>query len=197
MKLKNLCKSGRNATLNIEVNAGKVDVTLCVRGLDVPHEVLPQQNNCKRSRNGPAQQRRRERRTKARNEAEEASCKAKDVAAKAVVISEAEKVAGLNVTTIQDTANVLEESIMKEKELFILNKELEIKAATLEAKNKVLETIKRNLEQENKLLEAKVELKEREFEMLATKYNYWHDYTDDESEQEVYEDDMEIGTKCD
>ena len=93
---------------------------------------------------------RRERRTRARTEAEESSSKAKGdntVAAKAAVIEEADKVVGLNVITVEDTANSLEESTKKEKlELLARNKVLERKAVTLEKKNEVLETINTKLE---------------------------------------------------
>ena len=71
-KFKSLCKAGRNANLNIEVNAGKAQVTLCVLDLEVLQGPLPP----KRSRNGPAQQRRRERRAANRKLAEEASVEA-------------------------------------------------------------------------------------------------------------------------
>ena len=67
-KFKNLWNTGRHVKLTMEAKAGKADVTLCIRDLECPF--LPP---TKRSRNGPAQQRRRERRAKEREVAAEAT----------------------------------------------------------------------------------------------------------------------------
>ena len=69
-KFKNLWNIGRHVKLTMEAKAGKADVTLCIRDLECPSTFLPQ---TKRSRNGPAQQRRRERRAKERELAAEAT----------------------------------------------------------------------------------------------------------------------------
>ena len=64
-KFKNLWKSGKNASLTIESNAGKVSVALRVDDLCAPHPHHHVQQE-RRSRNGAAQQRRREKRLAAR-----------------------------------------------------------------------------------------------------------------------------------
>ena len=67
MKFKNLWKSGRNANLTIKSNAGKAEVVLIVE-LDEPiHQT--QHPHHQSSRNGPAWQRRHERRAAAREAA--------------------------------------------------------------------------------------------------------------------------------
>ena len=71
VKFKNLWKAGRNASLILKVDAGKAEINLCVKDIDEPPRIpfsYPRQ-----SRNGPARQRRRERRALARQQAEEAS----------------------------------------------------------------------------------------------------------------------------
>ena len=76
LKFKNLLLSGRNATLLIKSNAGKAEVSLNVELGEVPPP--PDQQHCRKSRNGPSRQRRRLRRAAARTasnaeEAKEAS----------------------------------------------------------------------------------------------------------------------------
>ena len=67
LKLKILWKAGRNANLSIDTNAGKVALTLRVEDLEESDPVPDAQHQrFRRSRNGPAQQRRRERRAAAR-----------------------------------------------------------------------------------------------------------------------------------
>ena len=67
LKLKILWKAGRNANLSIDTNAGKVALTLRVEDLEESDPVPDAQHQrFRRSRNGPAQQRRRERRAAAK-----------------------------------------------------------------------------------------------------------------------------------
>ena len=72
LKLKNLWKAGRDAKLTIETVAGEATVTLSVRGLPEPQPGGPAQQEhylsqlVSQSRNGPARQRRREKREAAR-----------------------------------------------------------------------------------------------------------------------------------
>ena len=62
VKFKNLWHSGRNATLTIKSKAGKAEVTLQAELGDAPHPPAQLPNHHRVSRNGPARQRRRQRR---------------------------------------------------------------------------------------------------------------------------------------
>ena len=73
LKLKNLWKAGRDAKLTIETVAGEAFVTLSVKGLPEPqHDIhVPEIHSflypkVKQPRNGPARQRRRDKREAAR-----------------------------------------------------------------------------------------------------------------------------------
>ena len=87
-KFKNLCKSGRNANLNIKYDSGKTEVHLSVELNDTPaNEPLRP-----RARNGPAQQRRRERRAAAREVAAAAEAMSEKVGAVKVLTAEPEEI---------------------------------------------------------------------------------------------------------
>ena len=113
LKFKHLLSAGRNACLKVESNAGKAIVTLQADLGDlppIPH--IPPQGYHQRSRNGPARQRRRQRRAEARD------------AHAAVIVAE----------QVSDAANVTEEIPAEEAEKEIeVNKESE----TVEAENTV------------------------------------------------------------
>ena len=101
VKFKNLWKAGRNANLTLKVNAGKAEINLCVKDIDeLPHIPFPYP---RQSRNGPAQQRRREKRALARQQAEEASGETN------VVDEVAVEASAKNVTAVDSSKSVVTE----------------------------------------------------------------------------------------
>ena len=78
LKFKSLLQAGRNASLTVKAEAGKASVSLHVNLGDVlPPEFLQQHRHG--SRNGPARQRRRERRATARKEKAKSAVEANEV----------------------------------------------------------------------------------------------------------------------
>ena len=101
VKFKNLWKAGRNASLTMKVDSGKAEINLCVKDNDeIPRIPLPYP---RQSRNGPAQQRRREKRALACQQAEEAP------GGTNVVSEVAEEAPAKNVTAVDSSKSVVTE----------------------------------------------------------------------------------------